>query len=274
MVESPFTHKLPISPRGTGSPASSTIATSYPGTGTPDDPGRTRPGRFDRKMWSTSVVPIPSRISRLKRSIHRRYTSAGRASPADTQRRKEERSNRDPTSFTCSIAAYSVGTPKNRVGRSRSRVSNTASGVGRPGRRTASAPTRIGKYKLFPRPYAKNSFAAEKVTSDAVIPRTSSAYESEQTSMSRWRWTAPFGNPVEPDEYSQKAGSSFEVSAQSQETDASATHLSYDVWDAGAEPTTTTCARCGADSAAAPTSVQRGSETTRTLAALSSKKYR
>src|SRR6058998_759169 len=63
---------------------------SYPGTGEPEDPGFTLPGRLERKIWRISVVPIPSRSSTPNRLTHRRYTSAGKASPAETQSRNEE----------------------------------------------------------------------------------------------------------------------------------------------------------------------------------------
>jgi len=38
--------------------------------------------------------------------------------------------------------------------------------------------------------------------------------------MSWCRWTAPFGNPVDPDEYCQKAASSRDVGAASSVADA------------------------------------------------------
>src|SRR2546425_11807224 len=120
--------------------------------------------------------------------------------------------------------AKRVGTPKNRVGRYRSRTWNTASAVGRPEYRTASAPTRIGKYMLLPRPYAKNNFAAEKVRSRSVMPSTCNPEVSEHTTMSCWRWTAPLGNPVDPEANSQNATSSFVAPAASRLLAALDTH--------------------------------------------------
>ena len=55
---------------------------------------------------------------------------------------------------------------------------------------------------------------------------TSLANVSLHTTMSWWRWTAPLGNPVEPDEYSQNAGSSRDVGAASRRGDAFATRSS------------------------------------------------
>ena len=65
-------------------------------------------------MWSTSVEPMPSRISVPNRDFQRVNSSPGSGSPAETQRRSEERSC--GTSFCASIAAYRVGTPKKTVG--------------------------------------------------------------------------------------------------------------------------------------------------------------
>jgi hypothetical protein len=45
---------------------------SYPGTATPVVPGRTAPGRLDRKMCSISVMPMPSMMSMPKCDVHRR----------------------------------------------------------------------------------------------------------------------------------------------------------------------------------------------------------
>src|SRR2546422_3532513 len=90
---------------------------SYPGTGVPEDPGFTCPGRFERKIWRISVVPIPSRISTPNRLTQRRYTSAGKASPAETHSLKEERANRSPPSRNSSMDAQRVGKPQKRGGR-------------------------------------------------------------------------------------------------------------------------------------------------------------
>ena len=47
---------------------------SYPGTATLVVPGRTAPGRLDRKMCSISVMPIPSRTSTPKCDAQRWYS--------------------------------------------------------------------------------------------------------------------------------------------------------------------------------------------------------
>lgn len=52
-------------------------------------PGRTEPGRFDRKMCNASVDPMPSRISRPKRARKRSNSDAGSGSPAETAYRTE-----------------------------------------------------------------------------------------------------------------------------------------------------------------------------------------
>jgi hypothetical protein len=62
-------------------PSSSRMRGSYPGTATPVVPGRTAPGRLDRKMCSISVMPMPSRTSTPKCNAHRWY-NARSAGPA------------------------------------------------------------------------------------------------------------------------------------------------------------------------------------------------
>src|SRR2546426_3099995 len=168
-----------------------------------------------------------------------------------------------------------VGTPKNNVGWYRSITWKTASAVGRPENNTASAPTRIGKYMLLPRPYAKNSFAAENVRSPSVIPRTLRAYVSAQTSMSPWRCTAPFGNPVDPDEYSQNATSSFEVSTASNVGASFRIHSSKATGKSPVFlPTTITRRTRSGRTTAALTWSNSDSETMTTFAPLSSRKKR
>jgi hypothetical protein len=44
---------------------------------------------LEQKMWSISVDPIPSTISRPKRSCQRSKVAGGRASAADTHSRTE-----------------------------------------------------------------------------------------------------------------------------------------------------------------------------------------
>ena len=101
-------------------------------------------------MCRTSVDPMPSRISVPKRDFQRLNSSPGSGSPAETQRRREERSC--GTSFCASIAAYSVGTPKKTVGFESWMARYIRSGVGRSGTRTALAPTQKGKARPFPSP--------------------------------------------------------------------------------------------------------------------------
>src|SRR2546428_13391875 len=100
---------------------------SYPGTGVPEDPGFTCPGRFERKIWRISVVPIPSRISTPNRLTQRRYTSAGKASPAETHSLNEERANRSPPSCHWGMEAERGGKAQKRGGRDRATTRSTAS---------------------------------------------------------------------------------------------------------------------------------------------------
>src|ERR1700709_1723934 len=48
------------------------------------------PGRFDTKMWSASVDPMPSRMSTPNRSVNRRWSGTGSGSPADAHSRTDE----------------------------------------------------------------------------------------------------------------------------------------------------------------------------------------
>jgi hypothetical protein len=50
-------------------------------------PKRTSPGRFDKKMCSISVDPMPSITSTPVRAVQARATSSGSASPADVHSR-------------------------------------------------------------------------------------------------------------------------------------------------------------------------------------------
>src|SRR5919106_5135489 len=126
-------------------------------------------------MWSISVEPTPSRITRPCFSCHRYQTSAGSGSAAEMHNLTDEKS---PSCSSASIALYSVGTEKNNLGWKRSTAAKTASGVGRPLRRTVVAPAQYGKERLLPRPYAWKSFVVENVTSSSVMPRTCRAYVS------------------------------------------------------------------------------------------------
>ena len=91
--------------------------------------------------------------------------------------------------------------------------SRTVVGVGRSAISNAVAPTANGKVSPLPSPYAKNNLAAENTTSLAVMPSTPTPYNSALCIRLACRWTVPLGCPVEPDEYSQKQGSSAQVAA-------------------------------------------------------------
>src|SRR5262249_4444308 len=97
-------------------------------------------------------------------------------------------------------------------------------------------------------------------------------YVSQQITMSCCRCTAPFGKPVEPDEYCQYAGSSRDVTAASSVAEAFAIRSSYDVYGPGKPPATSTCLRYFASASAGPASARSGAETTATLARLSFRK--
>src|ERR1700745_2750651 len=102
-------------------------------------------------MWSISVEPIPSRIGTPVISCQRASTAAGSASAADTHARTDEKSTLDaPGART--IAAYSAGTEKNRLGRKRATASKIRSGTERPLTKPAHPPTDSGNDRLLPRP--------------------------------------------------------------------------------------------------------------------------
>src|SRR6266513_2734862 len=90
---------------------------------------------------------------------------------------------------------------------------NTDAGVARSAISTAVAPVARAKVCALPRPYAKASFAAEKSTSFSVTPSTPLQKRTAVTAMLECTCTAAFGAPVEPEEYSQKQGSSQVVGA-------------------------------------------------------------
>ena len=98
--------------------------------------------------------------------------SAGSASPAEMQRRSRSEPAPGPIRGSASSAAYSVGTPPNMVGWWRRIVSSTASGVGRSGSSTAGGADRHREGQALPSPYAKNSLAAENITSSGPMPST------------------------------------------------------------------------------------------------------
>src|SRR5438045_925915 len=102
-------------------------------------------------MWSISVEPMPSRIGTPVMACQRESTAAGRASAADAQARTDEKSTSEPPG-ALTIAAYSAGTEKNRVGRTRVTASKIRSGVERPLTSVEQAPTDSGNDRLLPRP--------------------------------------------------------------------------------------------------------------------------
>src|SRR6516164_7464051 len=102
-------------------------------------------------MWSISVEPIPSRIGTPVIACQRDSTAAGRASAADTQARTVEKSTSEPPG-ALTIAAYSAGTEKNSVGRTRLTVSKMRSGDERPLTSVEHAPTDSGNDRLLPSP--------------------------------------------------------------------------------------------------------------------------
>ena len=77
---------------------------------------------------------------------------------------------------SASSCANSVGTPQKIVGAcvAQPRASRPRASAA-PRISTAVAPTENGNVSELPRPYAKNSFAAENTTSSAVIPRIARA---------------------------------------------------------------------------------------------------
>src|SRR3989442_15578051 len=93
----------------------------------------------------------------------------------------------------------------------------TASTFVRSGLSSVAAPTENGKYIALPKPYAKNNFETEKVTSSARSPSTPCPNPREVASMSLWRCTAPFGWPPLPAVYRKNAVSYGEGGAAARE---------------------------------------------------------
>jgi len=90
--------------------------------------------------------------------------------------------------------------------------------------------------------------------------------------MSCCRWTAPFGNPVVPELYSQKHASSGVVSAGSSSSSAAASASSNETTPScAALPVTMTCRRRGRSFAASSTFGRSGSDTTIATARVSSR---
>ena len=101
-------------------------------------------------MWSISVEPMPSTISRPKRSRKRSKIVGDSASAADTHIRTELNASSAPGARTS--APYSAGTEKKIVGRCSRRTESSVSGFGGPALSTAVAPKCSGKDSPLPRP--------------------------------------------------------------------------------------------------------------------------
>ena len=134
-----------------------------------------------------------------KCAVKRSPMSRGSASPADEHMRSATAS-RVGNDGDASMPAKPVGAPKNTVGRCATKRSKQASGVGRSAIRITVAPTVSGNVNPLPSPYAKNSLAAENVTSASVSARIGLAYSSAVQYRLPCACTVPFGRPVEPDE--------------------------------------------------------------------------
>ena len=101
-------------------------------------------------MCSISVMPMPSRMSTPKCEVHRSYSDAGSASPA-------EAASRTPASASAaspapSMLAKNVGPAKNRVAPYFWAASAMRPGRDGAGSRTAEAPTDSGNSSELPRP--------------------------------------------------------------------------------------------------------------------------
>src|SRR5580698_5960350 len=102
-------------------------------------------------MCSASVDPNPSTISTPVRFFQPLKTSAESTSAAESAMRSDEKSAAAaPSAFV--KAVYSVGNPKNTVGRKRPMVSKIAAGLGWPGSSSVAAPDENGKVIELPNP--------------------------------------------------------------------------------------------------------------------------
>src|SRR5215475_2661615 len=122
-------------------------------------------------MCSISVEPRPSTILRPDSFVHAADSSPASTSAADTHRRRLDKSQY-PASGALTRLVYTVGTPKNTVGRNCLMTPNTAAGSGRPGNRTLEAPAANGNVSELPKPYAKKIFGTEKQMSSGCSLRT------------------------------------------------------------------------------------------------------
>ena len=101
-------------------------------------------------MCSISVMPMPSMMSTPKCAVHRWYSAAGSASPADA-------ASRTPPSASAGMPARSmfaknVGPPKNSVAPYLTAVSAIRSGRDAGGSSTLAAPADSGNSSELPRP--------------------------------------------------------------------------------------------------------------------------
>ncbi len=101
-------------------------------------------------MCSISVMPMPSMMSMPKCAVHRWYSAAGSASPA-------EAASRTPPSASAgmparSMLAKNVGPPKNSVAPYLAAVSAIRSGRDAGGSSTLAAPADSGNSSELPRP--------------------------------------------------------------------------------------------------------------------------
>ena len=101
-------------------------------------------------MCSSSVMPMPSRMSTPKCDVHRWYSAAGSASPAEAASRTPARASAG--SPARSMLEKKVGPAKNRVAAYFPARSAIISGRAGLGSSTAAAPADIGNSTEFPRP--------------------------------------------------------------------------------------------------------------------------
>ena len=106
-----------------------------PGTGSPVEPGRTAPGRFEMKMCRISVVPMPSMISTPNRSLPALVDLLGqRLAGRDAQPQATRGRSACSASLTASIDGVERGHAEEERRRgARLSISKTLSGVGRCG---------------------------------------------------------------------------------------------------------------------------------------------
>ena len=101
-------------------------------------------------MCSTSVEPMPSRISKPYRSLTAWNMRAGRVSPAETPLRTVANVSRGRSAAMS--GPQKLGPPKNKVAPCSTIRSAKSAGEGRDGSSTALAPTDSGNSRLLPRP--------------------------------------------------------------------------------------------------------------------------